>query len=83
MNIQNGSLCVTNFKVYDPVEPEPKLIARKTHTANTTEDMILLTNHLKEISKPMIQKQVEQKKQLSRFSLNLPPIQEERNELEL
>ena len=71
------------FKVYDPVEPEPKLIARKAHTTNTTEDMILLTNHLKEISEPMIQKQVEQKKQLSRFSLNLPQIQEEHDELEL
>ena len=71
------------FKVYDPTEPEPKLIARKAHTTNATEDMILLTNHLKEISEPMIQKQVEQKKQLSRFSLNLPQIQEERDELEL
>lgn len=71
------------FKVYDPIEPEPKLIARKAHTTNATEDMILLTNHLKEISEPMIQKQVEQKKQLSRFSLNLPPIQEKRDELEL
>ena len=70
------------FKVYDPVEPEPKLIARKAHTTNTTEDMILLTNHLKEISEPMIQKQIEQKKQLSRFSLNLPQIQEEHDELE-
>lgn len=71
------------FTAYDTTGPEPKLIARKTHTANTTEDIILLTNHLKEISKPMIQKQVTQKKQLSRFSLNLPPIQEERDELEL
>lgn len=71
------------FKVYDPVEPEPKLIARKAHTTNTTEDMILLTNHLKEISEPMIQKQITKKQQLSRFSLNLPPIQEERDELEL
>ena len=71
------------FKVYDPIEPEPKLIARKTHTSNTTEDMILLTNHLKEISEPIIEKQVEQKKQLSHFSLNLPPIQEKRDELEL
>lgn len=70
------------FKVYDPVEPEPKLIARKTHTTNATEDMILLTNHLKEISDPAIEKQVEQKKQLSRFSLNLPQIQEEHDELE-
>ena len=70
------------FKVYDPVEPEPKLIARKTHTTNTTEDMILLTNHLKEISKPMIQKQITKKQQLSRFSLNLPQIQEEHDELE-
>ena len=73
------------FKVYDPdpIEPEPKLIARKAHTTNATDDMILLTNHLKEISEPMIQKQVTKKQQLSRFSLNLPPIQEERGELEL
>ena len=71
------------FKVYDPVEPEPKLIARKAHTANATEDMILLTNHLKELSEPMIQNQVTKKQQLSRFSLNLPQIQEERDELEL
>ena len=71
------------FKVYDPIEPEPKLIARKTHTSNATEDVILLTNHLKEISEPMIEKQVTQKKQLSRFSLNLPQIQEERDALEL
>lgn len=71
------------FKIYDPVEPEPKLIARKAHTTNATDDMILLTNHLKEISEPMIQKQMTQKKQLSRFSLNLPPIQEECDELEL
>lgn len=71
------------FKIYDPVEPEPKLIARKAHTTNATEDMILLTNHLKEISGPMIQKQVTKKQQLSRFSLNLPPIQEKRDELEL
>lgn len=71
------------FKVYDQIEPEPKLIARKAHTINATEDMILLTNHLKEISGPAIEKQVTQKKQLSRFSLNLPPIQEERDELEL
>lgn len=70
------------FKVYDPVEPEPKLIARKAHTTNATEDIILLTNHLKEISEPMIQKQMTQKKQLSRFSLNLPQIQEEHDELE-
>ena len=71
------------FKVYDPVEPEPKLIARKVHTTNTTDDMILLTNHLKEISEPMIQNQVTKKQQLSHFSLNLPQIQEERDELEL
>lgn len=70
------------FKVYDPIEPEPKLIARKAHTSNATEDMILLTNHLKELSGPAIEKQVEQKKQLSCFSLNLPQIQEERDELE-
>ena len=71
------------FKVYDPVEPEPKLIARKAHTANATEDMILLTNHLKELSEPMIQNQVTKKQQLSRFSLNLPQIQEDCDELEL
>ena len=71
------------FKIYDPVEPEPKLIARKTHTSKSIEDMILLTNHLKELSGPAIEKQVTQKKQLSRFSLNLPQIQEERDELEL
>ena len=71
------------FKVYDPIEPEPKLIARTTHTSKSVEDMILLTNHLKELSGPAIEKQVTQKKQLSRFSLNLPQIQEERDELEL
>ena len=70
------------FKIYDPVKPEPKLIARKAHTTNATEDMILLTNHLKEITGPTIEKQVTQKKQLPRFSLNLPPIQKECDELE-
>lgn len=71
------------FTAYDTTGPEPKLIARKAHTTNATEDMILLTNHLKEITGPAIEKQVTQKKQLSHFSLNLPQIQEERDELEL
>ena len=70
------------FTAYDTTGSEPKLIARKEHTTNSTEDMILLTNHLKEISGPAIEKQVTQKKQLSRFSLNLPQIQEEHDELE-
>ena len=71
------------FTAYDPTGPEPKLIARTTHTSKSVEDMIHLTNHLKELSDPAIEKQVTQKKQLSRFSLNLPQIQEERDELEL
>ena len=58
------------FTAYDPTDPEPKLIARVPYTSKPVQDMIELTNHLKELSKPMIQKQVEQKKQLSRFSLN-------------
>lgn len=70
------------FTAYDTTGPEPKLIARKAHTTNATGDMILLTNHLKEITGPAIEKQVTQKKQLSRFSLNLPQIQEDRDELE-
>lgn len=71
------------FTAYDPTGPEPKLIARTTHTSKSVEDMIHLTNHLKELSGPAIEKQVTQKKQLSRFSLNLPQIQEDRDELEL
>jgi hypothetical protein len=70
------------FTAYDPTGPEPKLIARTTHTSKSVEDMIHLTNHLKELSGPAIEKQVTKKKQLSRFSLNLPQIQEEHNELE-
>lgn len=58
------------FKAYDPTGPEPKLIARVPHTSDSIDDMVQLTNHLKELSEPMIQKQVEQKKQLSRFSIN-------------
>lgn len=58
------------FTAYDPTDPEPKLITRVPYTSKPVQDMIELTNHLKELSKPMIQKQVEQKKQLSRFSLN-------------
>ena len=58
------------FKAYDPTGPEPKLIARIPHTPDSIDDMVQLTNHLKELSEPMIQKQVNQKKQLSRFSIN-------------
>ena len=58
------------FTAYDPTGPEPKLIARVPHTQDSIDDMVQLTNHLKELSEPMIQKQVEQKKQLSRFSIN-------------
>ena len=58
------------FTAYDPTGPEPKLIARKAHTSDYINDMIQLTNHLKELSGPAIEKQVTQKKQLSRFSLN-------------
>lgn len=70
------------FNVYDPTTPEPKLIARKECTDELLDDMILLTNHLKELSEPMIQKQIEQKKQLSRFSLNHNGAHEENEDLE-
>lgn len=70
------------FKAYDTTTPEPKLIARVPHTPDSIDDMVQLTNHLKELSKPMIEKQVEQKKQMSRFSLNHSTIQEEQNDLE-
>ena len=58
------------FTAYDPTGPEPKLIARVPHTSDSIDDMVQLTNHLKELSGPAIEKQVTQKKQLSRFSLN-------------
>lgn len=58
------------FTAYDPTGPEPKLIARVPHTQDSIDDMVQLTNHLKELSGPAIEKQVTQKKQLSRFSLN-------------
>lgn len=70
------------FTVYDPTGPEPKLIARVPHTPDSIDDMVQLTNHLKELSEPMIQKQVEQKKQLSRFSLNHDVAREENEDLE-
>ena len=70
------------FKAYDTTGSEPKLIARKTHTTDYIDDMIQLTNHLKELSGPMIHKQVEQKKQLSRFSLNHDVAHEENEDLE-
>lgn len=70
------------FTAYDPTGPEPKLIARTPYTSKPVQDMIELTNHLKELSKPMIQKQVEQKKQLSRFSLNHDVAHEENEDLE-
>ena len=70
------------FNVYDPTTPEPKLIARKAHTSESVDDIILLTNHLKEISVPIIEKQVTQKKQLSRFSLNHDMAHEENEDLE-
>lgn len=70
------------FTAYDPTDPEPKLIARKAHTSDYINDMIQLTNHLKGLSEPMIQKQVEQKKQLSRFSLNHDVAHEENEDLE-
>lgn len=70
------------FTAYDPTGPEPKLIARTPYTSKPVQDMIELTNHLKELSKPMIQKQVEQKKQLSRFSLNHDVAHEENENLE-
>lgn len=70
------------FKAYDPTTPEPKLIARVPHTPDSIDDMVQLTNHLKELSKPMIEKQVNQKKQLSRFSLNHDMAHEENEDLE-
>ena len=70
------------FKAYDPTTPEPKLIARVPHTPDSIDNMIQLTNHLKELSGPMIQKQVKQKKQLSRFSLNHDMAHEENEDLE-
>lgn len=70
------------FTAYDPTGPEPKLIARVPHTPDSIDDMIQLTNHLKGLSEPMIQKQVEQKKQLSRFSLNHDVAHEENQDLE-
>ena len=70
------------FKAYDSTTPEPKLIARVPHTPNSIDDMVQLTNHLKELSEPMIHKQVEQKKQLSRFSLNHNMAHEENEDLE-
>ena len=44
--------------------------------------MVQLTNHLKELSEPMIEKQVDQKKRLSRFSLNHNMAHEENEDLE-
>lgn len=70
------------FTAYDPTGPEPKLIARVPHTSDSIADMIELTNHLKDLSGPAIQKQVEQKKQLSRFSLNHDVAHEENEDLE-
>lgn len=70
------------FTAYDPTGPEPKLIARTPYTSKPVQDMIELTNHLKELSGPMIQKQVTQKKQLSRFSLNHNMAHEENEDLE-
>ena len=70
------------FTAYDPTGPEPKLIARTPYTSKPVHDMIELTNHLKELSGPMIQKQVTQKKQLSRFSLNHNMAHEENEDLE-
>lgn len=70
------------FTAYDPTGPEPKLIARTPYTSKPVHDMIELTNHLKELSGPAIEKQVTQKKQLSRFSLNHDVAHEENDELE-
>ena len=70
------------FTAYDPTGPEPKLIARVPHTSDSINDMIELTNHLKELSGPAIEKQVTQKKQLSRFSLNHDMAHEENEDLE-
>lgn len=70
------------FTAYDPTGPEPKLIARTPYTSKPVQDIIELTNHLKELSGPAIEKQVTQKKQLSRFSLNHNVAQEENEDLE-
>ena len=70
------------FTAYDPTGPEPKLIARTPYTSKPIHDMIELTNHLKELSGPAIEKQVTQKKQLSRFSLNHDVAHEENEDLE-
>lgn len=70
------------FTAYDPTGPEPKLIARVPHTSDSIADMIELTNHLKDLSGPAIEKQVTQKKQLSRFSLNHNVAHEENEDLE-
>lgn len=70
------------FTAYDTTGPEPTLIARVPHTPDSIDDMVQLTNHLKELSEPMIQKQVKQKKQLSRFSLNHNVAHEENEDLE-
>ena len=70
------------FTAYDPTGPEPKLIARTPYTSKPVQDMIELTNHLKELSGPAIEKQVTQKKQLSRFSLNHNVAHEENEDLE-
>lgn len=70
------------FTAYDPTGPEPKLIARVPHTSDSIADMIELTNHLKDLSGPAIEKQVTQKKQLSRFSLNHNVTHEENEDLE-
>lgn len=70
------------FKAYDSTTTEPKLIARVSHTPDSIDDMVQLTNHLKELSGPAIEKQVTQKKQLSRFSLNHNVAHEENEDLE-
>lgn len=70
------------FTAYDPTGPEPKLIARVPHTSDSINDMVQLTNHLKDLSGPAIEKQVTQKKQLSRFSLNHNVAHEENEDLE-
>lgn len=70
------------IKAYGPTGPEPKLIARHQDTDDYIDDMIELTNHLKELSGPAIEKQVTQKKQLSRFSLNHNVAHEENEDLE-
>lgn len=70
------------FTAYDTTGPEPKLIARKAHTTDYINDMIELTNHLKELSGPAIEKQITQKKQLTRFSLNHNMAHEENEDLE-